>query len=1033
MNKSTFETLYNTTAEKVELLEPVRIALPKVSIVIPVYNQCKYTKNCLEAIESNTKKEIYEVIVVDNASSDDTQAFLASYARKSKIIRNENNLGFAKACNQGAKAARGKYILFLNNDTIAQKNWLHEMLKTIEADPSIGVVGSKLLFPDGTIQHAGVVIAASGFGYHLYRGLPGNAPCANIRREFRAVTGACLMIDRDLFHEIGGFDERYINGCEDTDLCLRVIQNGRSIVYNPRSVLIHHEGQSENRESKMDYNRKLFLSKWPNISPDDMKYLQEDNMKMTIAADGAYSYGAARVIQAKLISIVIVTYNSQNDIQRCVQSIQQSTELPYEIIVVDNNSTDNTIEQLKSFHDVKVVFNPKNRGFSAATNQGIDAARGDYVVFLNPDTMVTKGWATRMAQHFDNGVGAVGPVSNYVAGAQKVVHYISQEMGNAQSLDDFADKLYQQNRGKSVNTLLLIGFCMMVRKSVLDCVGGLDEDLFLGNDDLELSLRLRLKGFELRIATDAFVYHKGQASFKTVDHILTDRLVQESTDILYMKLTQRYGLGAVPSSMDLWAINWFKPNCRFQVASPMTSIIVLTLNQIDYSRKCIDSLLSHTGSPFELIIVDNGSTDGTLDYLKNIQRKGTACVRIHIIENSTNAGFSRGNNQGLLESRGQYVVFLNNDVVVSNGWLDTLIRTVELNRTIGLTGPVSNRVAGRQNVSPVSYDEELLKDFDPFSRRWATEHRAQVEACWRLVGFCLLVKREVIDAIGGFDEQYGIGNFEDDDFCIRANLAGFRGVIAKDCFVHHFGGRTFKALGVDYSSQMKRNWHLFRQKWSITRELTPDGTYSFDRALHTFNPEVHRVELNSLDAFRRSYRRSHSIPDPIEFTVQQPPEELHQNSLPQAQSRNQLHAIDLLKKTISKSPDHASAHNDLGVLYYELGDMQNAFAHYKRAAELEPENTIYLKNLADFFFVEYKDRQKAMELNVRILALDPKDVECLMSTGYICVAQGLIDDACTFFDRALDIAPWNKEATQALEQLKTPPTPDLALGIGNSQ
>lgn len=841
----TFETLFDKEKQTDNIKQSSGGAPPKVSIIIPVFNQCEYTRNCLEAIEANSQKNIYEIIIVDNASYDETPSLLNTYAHKIKIITNEINLGFAKACNQGAKASQGKYLLFLNNDTLAQGNWLDEMLKSKEADPSIGIVGSKLLFPDGTIQHAGVVIGASGLGYHLYRGLPGNASCANITRDFRVVTGACLMIDRGLFHEIGGFDERFINGCEDTDLCLRVIQNEKRVVYNPMSVLIHFEGRSEQREAKMDHNRRLFLSKWPNISPDDMKYLREDNMKLTVAADGSFHYEAAKVTQPKLISIVIVTYNSQNEIQRCVKSVQQRTDVPHEIIVVDNHSADKTREYLNAFDGVSTIFNSKNKGFSAATNQGIEAARGDYVVFLNPDTIVTKGWATRMVSHFGNRVGAVGPVSNYVAGAQKVVRYISRDMGSARTLDEFGDSLYEINRGKSISTMLLIGFCMMVRKSAIESIGGLDEDLFLGNDDLDFSLRLRMKGFELRIATDVFVYHKGQASFKTVHYTLTDRLVQESTDTLYMKLTQHYGLGRVPSSMDLWAMNWFKPNCRFRAATQLTSIIVLTLNQIDYTRKCINSLLRHTGNPFELIVVDNGSTDGTRDYLKDIQRKDSACVRIRIIENSKNAGFPRGNNQGLLESRGRYVVFLNNDVVVSSGWLNTLIHTVELNSTIGIVGPVSNRVAGPQKVAPVSYDEDRLEDFDTFSRRWAMEHRSQVEACWRLVGFCLLAKREVIDAIGGFEEQYGIGNFEDDDFCVRANLAGFRGVIAKDCFVHHFGGRTFKALEVDYSNQMKRNWHLFKQKWRITGNISSDGTYTFSKALHKFNPEIHRIPLNS--------------------------------------------------------------------------------------------------------------------------------------------------------------------------------------------
>ena len=203
---------------------------PRVSIIIPLFNNLEFTKQCLEALIQNTPDELYEVIIVDNASTDGTHEFLASLKGDVTVITNETNLGFAKACNQGAHAASGEYLVFLNNDTIPHPDWLTELVKTADEHEDIGIVGSKLLFPNGTIQHAGVVIVetpSGKLGNHIYWGFPGNFKQANIARDFQVLTAACMLISRDLFFSADAFDERYINGMEDVDLCLKVRNLGK--------------------------------------------------------------------------------------------------------------------------------------------------------------------------------------------------------------------------------------------------------------------------------------------------------------------------------------------------------------------------------------------------------------------------------------------------------------------------------------------------------------------------------------------------------------------------------------------------------------------------------------------------------------------------------------------------------------------------------------------------------------------------------------------------------------------------------------
>ncbi len=246
------------------------------SIIIPVFNNLELTKQCLTTLAFATTGVDYEVILVDNGSTDGTASFLQTLQGDVRIIQNDENLGFAKACNQGAKAARGKYLVFLNNDTIPQPNWLGPLVQEVDEHPDVGIVGSKLLYPDGTIQHAGVVFMREGLGpYHIYQKMPADSPAVNRRREFKAVTAACLLIRRDLFEAVGGFDEAFVNGFEDVDLCLKVRRRGAQVVYQPRSVLYHLESQTPGRKTHDGVNGRLLRERWNNLlwlEDEDLHY-----------------------------------------------------------------------------------------------------------------------------------------------------------------------------------------------------------------------------------------------------------------------------------------------------------------------------------------------------------------------------------------------------------------------------------------------------------------------------------------------------------------------------------------------------------------------------------------------------------------------------------------------------------------------------------------------------------------------------------------------------------------------------------------
>lgn len=246
------------------------------SIIMPVSNNIELTKQCLTAISNSIQNIEYEVIVVDNHSTDGTQEFLASLGGDVQIIRNQENLGFAKACNQGAQEAKGTYLVFLNNDLIPQDGWLRALVGEVETHAEVGVVGSKVLYGDGTVQHAGVVFSRSQLSpYHMYCPTASDSSVVNVRREFQAVAGACLLIRRALFEEIGRFDEGFQNGFEDVDLCLKVREKGYRVVYQPRSVLHGLESHTSGRALDDDRNAVRLRERWGShwwLADEDLHY-----------------------------------------------------------------------------------------------------------------------------------------------------------------------------------------------------------------------------------------------------------------------------------------------------------------------------------------------------------------------------------------------------------------------------------------------------------------------------------------------------------------------------------------------------------------------------------------------------------------------------------------------------------------------------------------------------------------------------------------------------------------------------------------
>lgn len=274
-----------------------------VSIVIPVFNKEELTRNCLASLDANTTRDLrWEVIIVDNASSDGTPVYLKEAANRYswlRVIRNEENIGFSRACNQGVRASEAPAVLLLNNDTEARAGWLEPLVRTLYSESRVAAVGSKLLFPNEEIQHAGVFIIESEFPpdpllpQHIYFHKPSDLPDAQLRRVYPAITGACMLIKRAAYDAVGGLDEEYWNGYEDVDLCFKFHEQGWICVYEPESVLLHFESQSGSERFRcVTQNVQRLHQKWIGKIEPDFSMAANGVIKRR-NCHGIYRYNAA--------------------------------------------------------------------------------------------------------------------------------------------------------------------------------------------------------------------------------------------------------------------------------------------------------------------------------------------------------------------------------------------------------------------------------------------------------------------------------------------------------------------------------------------------------------------------------------------------------------------------------------------------------------------------------------------------------------------------------------------------------------------
>ena len=322
------------------------------------------------------------------------------------------------------------------------------------------------------------------------------------------------------------------------------------------------------------------------------------------------------------------------------------------------------------------------------------------------------------------------------------------------------------------------------------------------------------------------------------------------------------------------------------------SIVIPAFNQLEFCRQCLASIRLSTRRPYKLILVDNGSTDGVGEFFDAIHGA-------HVIHSETNRGFAGGINLGLAAAEG-HVVILNSDTLVPQGWLTRLEQPLLQADDIGMVGPMTNYASGGQHIGDLVLNGQ--QEIEAFAAKLAIEKAGQTREVTRLVAFCIMIRDSVLQNVGLFDEAYGIGNFEDDDYCVRVLRAGYRLVIAESCFVFHYGHRTFAGMG--YTDDTLRtlintNEQVFLEKW---------GTHAHERS--------------KAEQLNRQARRALEQSDGTE-------------------------ALRLFKAGIEAFPFFAGNHNDLGALLWQIGEKDRAYQCFAQALKCDPGHREARENLLD--------------------------------------------------------------------------------------
>jgi GT2 family glycosyltransferase/glycosyltransferase involved in cell wall biosynthesis/Tfp pilus assembly protein PilF len=898
---------------------------PVISIL--ALNNLDLTRQCIESIFENTEAP-FRICVVNQGSNDGTRGYLDGLGDAVDAIHSPRNLGFVTGNNRVIESFPGRDIVLLNNDTIVKKGWLMALRDCAHGDPGIGIVGAKLVYPDGRLQEAGGEIFQDGSGRNIGKFDDPGRHIYNLRRDVDYCSGACLYLKRAVLDRVGGLDEVYSPAYwEDTDICFRARAAGFRVVYEPEAEVVHLEGATAGSPGKKTLsaelqarNKPIFMERWG----EELKKHRKNVFEVRTGSEKD---------KILVIQPFLPMYDRAAGEKRWFHTLKILTKR-YDVVFLARNGAG----QLKYINELEkmgvTVFHTDQSRLSQMDCDIRGPVWIDFPLLLksNDFKAVIVGFY-HVAHQYWRDIREHSPQSVFIIDSFDVCHIRQRrkalltgdpgDLWNAEETRRLELAMYR--RADMVLTVtekdraalleeapdLRVGISTDIHPVIDDNGQAERRDIvFVGNfnhdpnedavvffmEDIWPKVKAKLPGLKFYIVGNAptakveayaspdvivtgFVpevipyLRKARAfvvplrygaglkgkigeALSTGIPIVTTSVGAEGMDLIHRKSAmiaddpdEFAGSVAEACSDDgLWATlsregkalaernysyetveeyweevfkfidagrpegpsmptergewGYVRPG-RAPEICPTATIVIPVYNQLETTRRCWMSIKKNTEVPYRLILVDNGSEE-QVAYEADQNN-------IEVIRNETNTGFAHACNQGIRTAYGDYVIILNNDTVVPPGWLKRLLWHMEENPDIGIAGPSTSFASTIQQI-PVSYKDE--RGLYGMSEEIYRKNRHEAAELPKVVGVCMALRRKMLDEIGLFDTRFGVGNFEDDDICVRARLAGYRVVWAKDVFVHHDGSKTFRSIDLDYEALMKENRGKFAAKWA---------------------------------------------------------------------------------------------------------------------------------------------------------------------------------------------------------------------------
>lgn len=729
-----------------------------VSVIIVNYNGKKLIKECLDALfKISYPENKLEVMVVDNASTDGSAKYIRSNYRKVKVIQSQVN-NYCRSCNIGITNARGDYIVLLNNDVIVKKQWLSRLVKVMEGDPSIGALTSKLLREDGTIQNVGHYELPNF--YWEERGAGKKSSEYNSVSEIDSISGACILYRKKALEQVGLLDEDFVMFGEDVDMCIRLKQKGWKLVYVPSSVAYHKfHGSCDERFSRelIERNRLLLVAKH-------------------------YPHKLAAALIGRGYFIINKDNPKSGQIFELMPKILLKLTKHY-----DSKVTGKVLKNL--FSELKRVVNYENKKLE------------DELKSILNDLIETR----KDREHYRNNESRY---RNEILEKDRNLHELSQQIDSlTQDLNNYREEVtLLSNRLKESldsglakdSTILEIEHQLSDYKQEVNVLSAklnesLDARLKLEN---ELSGIYNSEGFRFVLNPLWKIIMHLRLTFKFASRAVCDFIWTVTTIFMFPFILLQiifFLFERIAEILFGWISTYFRKERDILPFDKLTvSVVIPNWNGINLLRKCLASIYEaddFKDGSYEVLVVDDASSYSIAESIKD------EFPKVRVIRNRSNQGFGKTCNRGVKESKGELIILLNNDIMVSPDFLEPLKAHFRDDKVFVVAPKLYY-----WDKKTFNYGMHMGEFKDGYLSLWNESEIGngdkvlQTSPTIFAVGGAAVFRKRDFLWLGGFDEIYRPNCWEDIDISYRAQKRGLKVLYEPKSLVYHKGASTLNYI-----------------------------------------------------------------------------------------------------------------------------------------------------------------------------------------------------------------------------------------------